>query len=102
MSPVATADEKTSSGPLLAGPDLRTGAPLHPAALPIGSRPRTVGQRAQADVTAGEDLVPEQALQDEEAESGQVPGVRRFPLAPARCRACVSARRKTLREQQQC
>ena len=91
MSPSTTEDKTTTSGTLLASADLRAGATLHATALPVGARPRTVGQRVEADVTAGEDMVPEPALQDEAAESGQVVGVRHLPLTATGRRARAGA-----------
>ena len=60
-TPRATAEEAARA--LLAGAGLRAGAALQAAALPVGSRARPAGQRAEAHVHAGQDLVPEPALQ---------------------------------------
>ena len=56
--------------PLHAGADIRIGATLQAAALPVGAGARTFRPRDRFDADAGEDLVPEPPLQDETGAQG--------------------------------
>ena len=56
--------------PLHAGADLRVGATLQAAALPVGPGARTFRPRDRSDANAGEDLVSEPPLQDEAGSQG--------------------------------
>ena len=101
MPSATTTHQAEAARPLLPDPGLRAGAALQAAALPVGARARTNGGHVEADVTAGEDLVPKPALQDEAAESGQVARVGRLPFGPARRGARACPGREAVSERQQ-
>jgi len=54
-----------------AGADLRTGASVQTAALPVGAGTRTSRRRHRTDADPGQDMVSEPSLQDEEGGQGQ-------------------------------
>ena len=83
MSSAATAHQAETSRTLLPDASLRAGAALQAAALPVGARTGADGGHVETDVTTGEDLVPEQTLQDEATESGQVTGAGGLPFGSA-------------------
>lgn len=64
-----TASEKKTESPLFPGPGLRTGKTLQGTKIPIGSRKGTNGPRTETDAHAGENLVPEQEVQEQEAKN---------------------------------
>ena len=62
--------EETSRA-LLEGADLRTGAAVPTAALPVGAGTRAPVEHPATDADPGEDLVPEPPLQVEEGAPGE-------------------------------
>ena len=64
------AQETAAQGAVFARAGVRTGATLHGAEVPHSPRARAARHHAAPDGNSGEDLVPEQTLQKQEAADG--------------------------------
>lgn len=63
-----TASEEKTEGPIFPSASLRTGKTVQGAKVPLGPRKGANGPGTETDAHAGEDLVPEQEVQEQEAE----------------------------------
>ncbi len=74
MSPSPPAHQEKTPSAVLPGSGLRTRKAFQAAEVPVSPGAGTVGQHVKTDFDASEDLVPEQAVQDEAAAAGQDAG----------------------------
>lgn len=82
--PSAEEPRPEATRPLLQGANLRTGAALPAAALPLCTGEGTSGWAHPSHPEPGEDLVPEPPLQDEAGPRGAEPGRASAATAPPR------------------
>lgn len=75
----AAADPEEAARALLTGAGVRTRAQVQAAALPVRARAGAPGQFLKAHIHAGQNLVPEPALQVQAAAAGQDFGAGRPP-----------------------
>ena len=69
-----TEEEEETPRPLFSSPSLRTGEKVQAAEIPLSSRERPSSERPKAHLYPGENLVPEQKVQMQTAETGPDPG----------------------------
>ncbi|CAO2578474.1 hypothetical protein LEMLEM_LOCUS564, partial [Lemmus lemmus] len=88
--------EAEAPSSLLQSTDLRAGAALPAAAVPVGARARAPGQPHPPYAHAGQDLVPEPSLQDEACPGRERYGGDTPALAAPRGRARLGQGRQTV------